>query len=200
MLLVPAMGMQSIDAHGADRGGTILVYGDSLSAAYGISQKDGWVALLQERLRKSHPNYTVANASISGETSMGGASRIAATLARHKPVITIVELGANDGLRGLPVAQLRNNLVRIIGAAQGAGSKVLIVGMQMPPNYGPAYTREFSATFKQLSQRFKSPLVPLLLDGIADRPEMFQPDQLHPTAQAQPVLLENIWKVLKPLL
>lgn len=188
------------NATGAERGGTILVYGDSLSAAYGISQKDGWVALLQERLRKTHPDYTVANASISSETSSGGASRIAQTLARHKPAITIVELGGNDGLRGLPVAQMQTNLANIIRSAQQSGSKVLLVGMHMPPNYGLAYTREFGAAFRQLSQRFKAPLVPLLLAGVAERPELFQPDQLHPTAQAQPMLLENVWKGLRPLL
>ena len=180
--------------------GTILVYGDSLSAAYGIGQKQGWVALLQERLRNNGLDYTVANASISGETSSGGASRIAAALAQHKPRVTIVELGANDGLRGLPVVQLRDNLSAIIRAAQKAGSKVLLVGMKMPPNYGRAYTREFENAFRELSRQYKVPLVPFLLDSVADKQGLFQADQMHPTAEAQPALLENVWKVLKPML
>ncbi len=180
--------------------GTVLVYGDSLSAAYGIGQKESWVSLLEGRLRKSGLDYTVANESISGETSSGGASRIAETLARVKPQVMVLELGSNDGLRGLPVAQMRENLGRIIGAAQKAGSKVLIVGMRMPPNYGPAYTREFEAAFRRLSRDFRVPLLPFFLEPIGDRREMFQPDQLHPTAQAQPLLAENVWKALRPLL
>ena len=180
--------------------GTILVYGDSLSAAYGIGQKEGWVALLQERLRKNGSDYTVANASISGETSSGGASRIGGVLARDKPKLVILELGANDGLRGLPVAQMRQNLAAIIRAAKGSGSKVLIVGMKMPPNYGPSYTRAFEAAYRELSKEFKVPLVPFLLDKVADKPTLFQPDQLHPTAEAQPTLLDNVWPALKPML
>lgn len=180
--------------------GTLLVYGDSLSAAYGISQKDGWPSLLQERLRKSALDYTVANASISGETSSGGASRIAAALVQHKPRITIIALGANDGLRGLPVAQLRDNLATIIRAAQKAGSKVVLVGMRMPPNYGAAYTQGFENTFVQLARQFRLPLAPFLLDGVADKQALFQPDQLHPLAEAQPLLLDNVWKALRPLL
>jgi acyl-CoA thioesterase-1 len=176
------------------------VFGDSLSAAYGIGQKEGWVALLQERLRTNRLDYTVANASISGETTSGGASRIAATLARQKPRVTIVELGANDGLRGLPVAHMRENLATIIRAAQKAGSKVLLVGMKMPPNYGPAYTREYENAFHELARSHKLPLVPFILEGIADKPSLFQADQLHPTAQAQPAILEGIWKVLRPML
>ncbi len=178
----------------------LLVYGDSLSAAYGIGQKEGWVALLEERLRQKRIDYTVANASISGETSSGGASRIAATLARYRPRITIVALGANDGLRGLPVAQLRDNLAAIVGAAKKAGSRVLLVGMRMPPNYGPKYTREFAQVYSELARRQKAELVPFLLEGIAGRREMFQDDNLHPTAAAQPIILENVWKGLAPLL
>lgn len=179
---------------------TILVFGDSLSAAYGIAQKDGWVTLLQERLRKNGIDYSVANASISGETTAGGASRIAATLAQRKPAVTIIELGANDGLRGLPVKQMKANLDAIIRAARNAGSKVLLVGMRMPPNYGAAYTREFEASFSELARQHKLPAVPFFLEGIADKPELFQPDQLHPVASAQPRLLDNVWKALRPLL
>ena len=187
-------------ASGAGKNGTILVYGDSLSAGYGINQKDGWVTLLQERLRKSGTDYTVANASISGETTSGGASRILATLDQSKPTITVLALGANDGLRGLPVKQMVANLESIIRAARKTGSKVVLVGMRMPPNYGPAYTKEFEQAFRDLARRHKLPLAPFLMEGIADKPDMFQPDQIHPTAAAQPRLLENVWKALRPLL
>ena len=180
--------------------GTLLVYGDSLSAAYGISQKDGWVTLLRERLQKSGIDYTVANASISGETSSGGASRIKSTLQQYKPKITVIALGSNDGLRGLPVAQMRINLEAIIRAAQAAGSQVVLVGMRLPPNYGPEYVKAFEGTFPSLASRHKIPLAPFLLDGVGDKPELFQPDQLHPIGAAQPRLLDNVWKVLRPLL
>ena len=179
---------------------TLLVYGDSLSAAYGISQKDGWVSLLEARIRSSGLDYSVANASISGETSSGGASRIAATLAQHQPRVTIIALGANDGLRGLPVKQLQDNLSRIIGAAQKAGSKVVLVGMRMPPNYGDAYASAFQGSYAALAKQYKLPLVPFLMEGVADKPALFQPDQLHPLAEAQPLLLDNVWKVLAPVL
>jgi len=192
-------GLSAPTALAASRG-TILVYGDSLSAAYGINQKDGWVTLLRERLSKSGTDYTVVNASISGETSSGGASRIKSTLQQYKPKITVVALGANDGLRGLPVAQMRSNLEAIIRAAQASGSKVVLVGMRLPPNYGPEYVKAFESTFPALASRFKIPLAPFLLDGVGDKPELFQPDQLHPLAAAQPRLLDNVWKALKPVL
>ena len=184
----------------AHAGATLLVYGDSLSAAYGIGQKQGWVTLLEERLRQMHFDYTVANASISGETSSGGASRIAATLAQHRPRIVILALGANDGLRGLPVAQMRDNLAAIVRAAQKAGSRVLLVGMKMPPNYGPQYTREFEQAFAALAKRHKTAFVPFLLDGIAGKRDNFLDDNLHPTAQVQPLILDNVWTGLTPLL
>ncbi|MBI4189420.1 MAG: arylesterase [Betaproteobacteria bacterium] len=184
----------------AHAGPTILVYGDSLSAAYGINQKDGWVTLLQERLRQKRLDYTVVNASVSGETASGGASRIAATLAAHKPAIVVVSLGANDGLRGLPLAQMRDNLAAIVRAAQKSGSRVLLVGMKMPPNYGPRYTRDFEQTFVALARRFRCALVPFLLDGVAGKRELLLEDNLHPTAEAQPIILENIWRELAPML
>ena len=184
----------------AHAGATLLVYGDSLSAAYGIGQKQGWVTLLEERLRRKHFDYTVANASISGETSSGGASRIAATLAQHRPRIVILALGANDGLRGLPVTQMRDNLAAIVRAAQKAGSRVLLVGMKMPPNYGPQYTRELEQAYATLARRYKTAFVPFLLDGIAGKRDNFLDDNLHPTAQVQPFILENVWKGLEPLL
>jgi len=180
--------------------GRILVYGDSLSASYGIGQKEGWVALLEERLRKSGLDYSVVNASISGETSSGGASRIAQTLAREKPKVVIVELGANDGLRGLPVAQMRDNLSRIIRASVAARSRVLLVGMKMPPNYGAAYTREYENAFRELAREHRVPLLAFLLESIADKRDLFQADQMHPTAKAQPLILDAVWKELRPLL
>jgi len=178
----------------------ILVFGDSLSAAYGIAQKDGWVALLEKRLEQQRRNYSVANASISGETSSGGASRIAAALATHHPRIVIVALGANDGLRGLPVGQLHDNLAAIVRASRKAGSRVLIVGMRMPPNYGPQYTRDFEQVYRALARELKVPLVPFLLEGVAGKRELFLDDNLHPTAQAQPIILENVWRGLAPML
>ena len=180
--------------------GTILVYGDSLSAAYGLAQREGWVALLEERLRQGKFDYTVANASISGETSAGGASRIGESLARAKPAVVVVTLGSNDGLRGLPVAQMKANLGRIVKASQEARAKVLIVGSRMPPNYGPTYTRQFHEAFAELAKEHRTGYVPFLLDGVADRRELFQPDNLHPTAEAQPLMLENIWPLLRPML
>lgn len=184
----------------AEAGPTLLVYGDSLAAAYGIAQNDGWVTLLDRRVRQKRLDYTVANASISGETSSGGASRIGATLKQYKPGILILALGANDGLRGLPVAQMRDNLDAIIRAAQKAGSRVLLVGMKMPPNYGPRYTSDFEKAFASLAKQHKTVFVPFLLEGIADKRENFLDDNLHPTAQVQPLILENVWKGLAPLL
>ena len=182
---------------------TILVFGDSLSAAYGLRQQDGWVALMQQRLQQQRLDYSVVNASVSGETSAGGAARIGALLATHKPALTVVALGANDGLRGLPVAQLRDNLDAIVRAAQKAGSRVLLVGMRMPPNYGERYTQEFAAVYPALAQRLKCALVPFLLEGVvglATRRDYVQDDNLHPTAAAQPLILDTVWKGLAPLL
>ena len=200
MLRILVFALALMSAGLAHAGPAILVYGDSLSAAYGIAQKEGWVALLEQRLRQKHLDYTVANASISGETSSGGASRIAATLTQYRPRIVILALGANDGLRGLPVAQLRDNLAAIIRAAQKAGSRVLLVGMKMPPNYGPQYTREFEQAYAALAKRHKTAFVPFLLEGVAGKRDNFLDDNLHPTAQAQAVILENVWAGLAPLL
>ena len=184
------------------QGKTLLVFGDSLSAAYGLARQDGWVALLEARLRTTHPQYSVVNASISGETSAGGAARIATLLKQTRPAIVIVELGANDGLRGLPIAQLRENLSRILLASHQAGARLLLVGMRMPPNYGPQYTREFADSFALLARDARHPaaLVPFLFEGFAEQRERFQPDGLHPTAAAQPLMLETVWKRLRPLL
>ena len=181
-------------------GGTILVFGDSLSAAYGLSQDAGWPSLLQARLKQKAMNYTVVNASISGETTSGGATRIAAALKAHKPRIVILELGANDGLRGLPPKEMRSNLAKIIGASQRAKARVLLVGMRMPPNYGESYTRAFAQVYVDLAHKYKLAFLPFLFEGMADRRELFQGDDMHPTAAAQPILLENVWKALLPLL
>ena len=181
-------------------GGTILVYGDSLSAAYGLAQHAGWASLLQVRLKQERLDYTVANASISGETTSGGAARIAAALKTHKPKVVIVALGANDGLRGLPLAEMRANLEKIVRTSQKAGSSVLLVGMRLPPNYGEAYTRQFAQVYADLAREYKLALVPHLLQGMDEQRELFQADNLHPTAAAQPILLGNVWKALLPLL
>lgn len=175
---------------------TILVYGDSLSAAYGIPQNAGWVALLGERLKQRKSNYTVVNASISGETTAGGAARIGAALARTKPAIVIVELGGNDGLRGLPVAQMKVNLTEIIRASKRQGARVILVGMQMPPNYGAKYTNEFRSAFGEVARAERIALVPFILEGVSDTREMVQSDNLHPTEAAQTIMLENVWRRL----
>jgi len=178
----------------------ILVLGDSLSAAYGISQPRGWVALLAERLKRERPDYIVVNASISGETTSGGAARIAAALQKHRPAVVVVELGANDGLRGLPVEQMRQNLGRIVEQSRKAGARVLILGMKMPPNYGPAYSRQFEGTFESVARKYKTNLEPFFLEEFSDKPEFFLPDRIHPAENAQPLILERVWKALRPLL
>jgi len=184
----------------ANAAGTILVFGDSISAAYGLAQKDGWVALLGERLRERKLDYNVANASISGETTAGGAARIDEALARWKPEVVIVALGGNDGLRGLQVSQLKANLTRMVSASKATKARVLLVGMRMPPNYGPRYTREFEEAFAAVAKAENVPLVPFLLDGIGEKRELFQADNIHPTAAAQPIILDTVWKGLEPLL
>lgn len=179
---------------------TILVYGDSLSAAYGIPREAGWPALLETRLRERDTGWRVVNASVSGETTHGGLTRLPSVLAAHRPRLTILALGANDGLRGLPPAQTARNLERMIGLAKKQGSEVLLVGMRLPPNYGPAYTAKFQALFAEVAKREKVRLLPFLLDGIATRPDAFLADGLHPNAGAQPALLDNVWKELAPML
>ena len=178
----------------------MLVYGDSLSAAYGMPERQGWVALLEERLKREHPDYSVANASISGETTAGGLARLGKLLEREKPAIVIVELGANDGLRGLPVAAMKQNLSAIIQRLQKSGAKVLLVGMRLPPNYGEPYTKAFEHAFADLAKSHRTALLPFLLEGFGDKAELFQPDRIHPTEAAQPVVLKNVWAVLTPLL
>ncbi len=179
---------------------TILVFGDSLSAAYGIPRESGWVALLAQRVQTSQPAYRVVNASVSGETSAGGRTRLPALLEAHRPQLLILALGANDGLRGLPLAQTARNLEAMIALAEKQGGQVLLVGMQLPPNYGAAYTRKFRTLFADVAKTKKVRLVPFLLAGIAAQPERFQADGLHPTAAAQPLLLDTVWRELRPML
>ena len=179
---------------------TIVVLGDSLSAEYGLPRDTGWVALLRARLASERIDYSVANASISGDTTSGGLARLPLVMQRIRPSIVIVELGANDALRGVPLATTESNLRAIVAQIRKGDAKPVLVGMYVPPNYGPDYTRNFHAIYGQLSKELNVPLVPFLLAGFSDKPELFQADQLHPTQQAQPLLLQNVWPTLKPLL
>lgn len=176
------------------------MFGDSLSAAYGIAQARGWVALLAERLKRERPDYSVVNASISGETTAGGAVRMPKTLAKQKPAIVILELGANDGMRGLPLGEMRENLASMTEQAQKAGARVVLVGMKLPPNYGPHYTLDFESAYPEIAKRYRTALVPFLLEDFAEKEEFFQPDRIHPTEAAQPLMMEQVWKALQPLL
>jgi acyl-CoA thioesterase-1 len=186
------------DAAAAEK--SILVFGDSLSAAYGIAQSRGWVALLGERLKRERADYSVANASISGETSAGGLARIDAALARHQPTVLILELGANDGLRGLPLGQMKANLGTMIEHAKRGGARVLLIGMKLPPNYGPDYTQAFEGAFAEVAKRYRVALLPFMLEGFAEQPEYFQADRIHPNEKAQPLIVERVLPVLRPLL
>ena len=179
---------------------TLLVYGDSLSAAYGLSREQGWVSLLARRLHAERFDYKVANASLSGETTDGGRNRIEAALKTHRPVLVIVELGANDGLRGAGLDTVRGNLEAIVDACRRANARVLLVGMRIPPNYGMPYAEKFQGIFSEVARSRKLPLVPFLLEGFADKPNLFQADGIHPAAAAQPVMLDTVWKKLLPLL
>jgi len=176
----------------------VLVFGDSLSAGYGLPQGKGWVDLLQKKLVDGGFDYRVVNASISGETSLGGRNRFAAALATHKPQIVILELGANDGLRGQPLSDLRDNLVAMIREAQRTRAQVVLTGMRIPPNYGPDYTKKFQAVFTEVARAEHVPLVPFLLEGFSSQRDMFQSDGIHPNEQAQHLILANVWKLLAP--
>lgn len=179
---------------------TVLVLGDSLSAAYGLEQNQGWVSLLERRLHARCDDCRVINASISGETSAGGRSRIVALLSRYHPDILIVELGANDGLRGLPLTEMYSNLDAIITAARHHAAKVLLLGMRLPPNYGPIYTRDFQNVYQRLSDQLHIPWVPFFLAGLAKERNQFQADGLHPVAAGQSIMLDNVWPALEGLL
>jgi acyl-CoA thioesterase-1 len=179
---------------------TVLVFGDSLSAGYGMAASQGWVALLGKRLQARAPGWTVVNASVSGETTAGGVSRIDKALARTDPDVVVIELGANDGLRGLPLAQTRANLARLVHASRVSGAKVLLVGMRMPPNLGRSYTEGFAANYRSVARAEGVPLLPFLLQPVAGDRANFQQDNLHPTAAVQSKLLDHVWTSLEPLL
>ena len=180
--------------------GTVLVWGDSLSAGYGLRPQQAWPALLEKKIADARLPHKVINASISGETTAGGRSRLPAALQTHRPSLVVIELGANDGLRGLPVAAMSANLQAMIDASRQAGAKVLLIGMRMPPNYGPDYTTRFEKAFQDLAKTNKLRLVPFMMEGFADQRAYFQQDGIHPVADAQPLILDTIWRELKPLL
>ena len=182
----------------------LLVVGDSLSAEYGLPRDTGWVKLLADKLaapgREGGAQYSVVNASISGETTSGGRTRLPALLTQHHPAVVIIELGGNDGLRGLPLPVMRENLSAMVETSRNAGARVLLVGVRIPPNYGRDYTERFFATFADVAGEQKAALAPFLLDGFAERTDLFQGDHIHPTVNAQPLMLDNVWKYLQPLL
>ena len=208
ILTLAALGFQgayTAQTSAATRAGSkkILVLGDSLSAEYGLVRGTGWVALLEKRLAGQKVPAQVVNASISGDTTSGGRARLAPLLALHRPDLVLIELGGNDALRGLPLPNTEENLVAMTQAAQKAGAKVLLLGMQVPPNYGVDYATRFSEVFAAVAQRQKAALVPFLLKGVADRPDAlswFQPDRIHPRAEAQPAMLDNVWPELQKLM
>jgi len=204
LALASAAAMAAMSSFGAVVGATkILVVGDSLSAEYGLARGSGWVALLDQRLTREHHGTTVVNASISGDTTSGGLARLPALLREHKPDLVVLELGANDALRGLPLDATRANLVEMTRLAKAARAKVVILGMQLPPNYGRAYGDRFAGLFADVAKSEGTSLVPFLLKGVADVPQaesLFQADRIHPTAQAQPLMVETVWPELKKLL
>lgn len=182
---------------------TILVLGDSLSAEYGLARGTGWVALMEQRLAREKIAAKVINASISGDTTSGGRARLGALLAQHRPTAVVIELGANDALRGLPLQMTQDNLLVMVQAVQASGAKALLVGMQMPPNYGEDYAKRFANTYTAVARIAKVPLVPFLLKGVADVPDalrLFQSDRIHPTAAAHPTMLNNVWPAVLKLL
>jgi acyl-CoA thioesterase I len=200
---VAAGGIFAPASHAQAKGKTIVVVGDSLSAEYGLRRGSGWVALLQKRLTDQKIDAKVINASISGDTTSGGRSRLPALLTQHRPSHVVIELGGNDALRGLPLSMTRDNLSAMTEAAQKAGAKVLLVGMQVPPNYGADYAAKFSATFEEVAKARKVPLVPFFLKGVADGADplkLFQADRIHPKEEAHPIMLDNVWPTLKKML
>lgn len=195
--------LAALPARGQAQRKVILVVGDSVSAEYGLRRDSGWVALLGKKLQDQKSNYEVVNASVSGDTTSGGRSRLPDLLARHKPSVVVLELGGNDALRGLPLAMTRANLVAMVQAAKASGARVLIVGMQVPPNYGRKYTDDFAGLFAEVARAEGAALVPFLLAGVADVAQsatLFQADRIHPNAQAQARMLDNVWPALQPLL
>jgi acyl-CoA thioesterase-1 len=203
LLLLAATGLGSTAARAQGAKPRLLVLGDSLSAEYGLARGAGWVALLEQRLARDQLNWQVVNASISGETTSGGRSRLAALLKDHRPRVVLIELGGNDALRGLPLAMTQANLSEMVRAAKAAGAQVLVAGMAVPPNYGRAYGDQFLALFASVAKAEGAALVPFFLAGVADGPDadkLFQADRIHPKAEAHPRMLANVWPVLRPLL
>ena len=200
VLLALATCSRGFAADAPAAGPVLLVVGDSLSAGYGLETGSGWVALLQKRLQERHAPWRVVNASISGQTTAGGMSSLPALLQRDQPKVVLIELGGNDALRGLSLAATESNLRSMASACQMFGARVLLVGMRIPPNYGPAYTRGFEAIFPRVARLQHTALVPFLLAGVVDHPDWFQADNIHPTAAAQPTMLDTVWPVLEPLL
>ena len=184
----------------ADENLTLLVYGDSLSVSYGIEEEQGWVNLLQMRLESENLAVEVINGSVSGETTTGGLARLPAMLDSYRPGLVVLELGGNDGLRGLPLSIMRENLAAMIDLAKDAGAEVILTGIQIPPNYGPRYTTPFFETYAALAEEKSLPLVPFLIDGIPQQPELMQNDGIHPRAEAQHMILDNVWPILEPQL
>ena len=197
--LLAALPLQAAGAAEAAESPVLMVLGDSLSAEYGLSRGEGWVALLEKRLAgdAALSRWKVVNASISGETTAGGLARLPQLLQQHRPALVIIELGGNDALRGLPLKASTNNLRQMVDAVQKAGGRAVLVGMQVPPNSGPAYARQFERMFRKVADESQSPLVPFLLEGFGDDPAWFQPDGIHPQARAHPRMLETVWAVLK---
>ncbi|BAN35398.1 G-D-S-L family lipolytic protein [Sulfuricella denitrificans skB26] len=200
LLLIVCFLLWGVAAQATQSAPIILVFGDSLSASHGIPADSGWVSLLEQRIHQKRPGYRVINASISGETTSGGRYRIEQVLAEHRPALVILELGANDGLRGQPLDAAASNLNAIIAACRNYKTRVLLIGMRLPPNYGSTYSAKFQSIYQQAAQRHKIPLLPFLLEGFADNPELFQADGLHPTTAAQPLIMERVWKHLLPML
>ncbi len=179
---------------------TLVVFGDSLSAAYGIDSRKGWVTLLEQKLKQSHPQWQIVNASISGETTSGGLSRLPKVLTTQKPDLLLLELGANDGLRGLPLQVSERNLVRMVELSKQHGSDIFLFEMRIPPNYGQLYSSRFQGMYKQIAEKHNTGFIPFFLDGVAGHPELNQKDGIHPNAKAQPLLMNNVWPILLPAL
>lgn len=193
-----AFALFALSAYSASK--TVLVLGDSLSAEYGLARGSGWVALLEKKLQAEKIDARIVNASISGETTSGGRARLPALLDQHKPDVVVIELGGNDALRGLALNSTEDNLATMIAASQKIKARVLLVGMQIPPNYGRDYAQKFAAIYARLAKDKKTDLVPFLLEVVAEQPQLFQGDRIHPTAEAQPLILNNVWPHLKPML
>lgn len=198
--LLPILVLVLIGAALPARAGTVLVLGDSISAAYGMDTDQGWVRLLERRLQRLDPEFAVVNMSLSGETTGGGLARLPDALRRHEPDVVIIELGGNDGLRGYPIDRIHANLSRMVTLSEDAGALVLLAGMHIPPNYGQRYVDAFHQIFHDLANKHEVSLVPFLLEGVATHPDLMQRDGIHPTADAQPLLLDNLWPVLERML